>query len=125
MSFSNELIVIWEDGLMENQIPMYRTQSVGPTWVSCRCVKITLVPSCANIVMNTVVRRSNMEPTCSHWANFGVKRTLSTDIMSDELPTLGQRCVAISGYHFDTHALDVSCTCRVRVVIRSLTKQKT
>ena len=51
-------------------------QLIGPTWVSCRCVKITLVPRWANIVMNIAARRSNMEPTCWSYVRPRSKITL-------------------------------------------------
>ena len=134
MSFSNELIVIWEDGLMENQIPMYRTQA-------CSQANVGLVSLRKNYLGSTLGQHSN-EHCCAsvqHGTNVLVLRKTDEqnhigptsannvrwiDIMSDELLTLDQRCIAISGYHFDTHALDVIHRVR-RVVIRSLTKQKT
>ena len=67
ISFSIELRVIWEAGLMENQIHVYKTQSVGLTWTSCYCILITLVTRWANIVMTIVLRWQNMEPIC--WSN--------------------------------------------------------
>ena len=33
-----------ELSLSKETVPEYKTQAVGPTWVSCQCVKITLVP---------------------------------------------------------------------------------
>ena len=86
MSFSNELIVIWEDGLMENQIPMYRTQA-------CSWANVGLVSLRKNYLGSTLCQHSN-EHCCtsvqhgtnmwsnldrwakSHWANIGEQRTL-------------------------------------------------
>ena len=76
------LIVIWEAGKPDPCVH-------GPTWASCHCVKVKLVPRWANRSKITLDKH---------------RRTTWAEIMSDELPTLDQRCLAIWDIHVHTYS---------------------
>ena len=82
---------------MENQIHVYKTQAIGSTWVLCHCVKITLIPRWANIVLSNLVRWPSMESRC--WSvvkiTLGQHRRKTFGRYNERLSTSGKRCLAI------------------------------